>query len=247
MYIIAEIGINHQGDMALAKAMIQMAKDCGADAVKFQLYDSDKLLEPELAKRVRHCDLSREQWQGLVEFADIVKMPISASVFDLERLEWLKATDPPWYKVASRTFKHDADLTKAILSLGKTSYISLGMAESCLDRIWSTLENYKHAHYVFCVSDYPATITFDHLDLWRRWSFSGYHGIIYNDNFVGFSSHTGDIEAPLWAIAHGAKVIEVHFSPDKSQPGVDQVSSIEPDDLRTLCRLAPEIERLAGL
>jgi len=211
--------------------MIDAAKECKADAVKFQLYDSDKLLPPEMAEKVRHCDLTRKQWCDLYDYANQQDLDCSASVFDLERLKWLKAADPPWYKVASRSY-HDVELVKAILAEQKPTYISLGMLPPIDKPLEVTWHDNPNVLFMHCVSQYPAKIE-------KQFFFSNFH--------CGFSSHTGEIAAPLYMISRGATVIEVHFSLDKSQPGVDQSSSIEPDDLRTLCRLAPEIERLANL
>lgn len=269
MLIIAELGINHNGDMDLARSMIDAAKDCGADAVKFQLYDPRVTLAdaPEVIPQVLHTELSQRQWYECSTYAKQIGIDCSASVFDdLERLHWLRNTKPPWYKVGSRAFR-DTEYVESVIAIGKPIYISLGLA--CAKKlrwkdekgVWrdgyqegvsiekdlELMRKYEAApnvKFMLCVSEYPTAMTTGHK---KRWRLLGATRGLFSDKFCGFSDHSGRIEPSLWAIAHGATVIEVHFSLDKSAPGVDQVSSIEPDELRTLCSLAPEIERLASL
>jgi len=237
MYVIAEIGINHGGNMSLAQDMIAAAKTAGADVVKFQLYDSEILLkDTEFLDQVRPCDLSREQYNDLAGFARSLDIQCSASTFDLERLEWLKATSPPFYKIGGRAFK-DVKLVEATLESGLT-YISLGMADEKLVKRYA---KHPNARFLSCKSQYPAVYEASDLDrafqdkkqLKERWS--------------GVSCHEAGIGYALFMAAHGAKVIEKHFTTSRELSGVDMASSIEPTELRQLCSIAPELEKYSTM
>ena len=256
MYIIAEIGINHNGNMVQAKELISAAKTCGADACKFQLYDPLKVFpEPgPLQEEALRCQLSKDNWLELVEHAGAIDMPISASVFDTERLEWLAETDPPWYKVASRTFRNGV-MTGMILRMaqeqGKKAYVSLGLYENTVSgaaRI-RRYASYENAWWLQCVSRYPAVIESKDIELMRVLVGDVGHGRTeaFYGRFVGFSDHTVGIAAALWAVAHGAKVIEKHFTLDKKMEGSDHACSADPGDLMLLRTLADEIAKIAAL
>lgn len=247
VYIIAEIGINHNGEMKLARRLIREAKKSGADAVKFQLYDPRKLFadEPALLSEALKCSLSYDQWSMLVRSARELGIDISASVFDLERFQWLKEIKPPWYKIASRTFK-DTGFIKSIIGEARLTYISLGMYdpgdrnESILFKDYSK----RNVRFLQCISEYPARLKTGHLRAWE--SMQNHRCRYFGDNKIaGYSDHNIGIETSLWAIAHGAKVIEKHFTLDKRMKGSDHICSMTPEELKVLRALAPGLEDLA--
>lgn len=249
VYVIAEIGINHGGEMFLAQELIAAAKDCGADAVKFQLYDPHKIFpdDKKLLEEALKCQLSQAQWFSIAEYAQKVGIECSASVFDTERLEWLKSTNPPWYKVASRSF-YEVKLVHAMLSEKKPVYMSLGKVFPPPEGFSavSVMEAYRNADakFLYCKSEYPAKLDKDEL---QQWYSMPYGECLFGEHFVGYSDHTEGIGAALWAIAHGATVIEKHFTLDKTMKGSDHACSAEPGELKLLCDLAPGIQRIASL
>lgn len=256
--IIAEIGINHQGDMGTAKQLIRLAKEHGADAVKFQLYAPKALFEPgPLLEEALHCELSHDEWLMLVEYSKSLDMPISASAFDAEHLEWVHEIDPPFFKIASRTAL-DWGFSKLVLNeaerLKKPTYISLGMIAGALGNL-KDYQKYPNARFLHCKSQYPAYIDKWVIGDWQDIADATHgfgvafkpaeRGYIYPNKIVGISDHTVGIEMALWAIAHGARVIEKHFTLDKTQKGSDHACSMDPLDLKLLSSLAPGIEALA--
>jgi len=255
VYVIAEIGINHNGDIDLARRMIDAAKDCGADAVKFQLYEAEKVLQdmPELIPQVKHTELTEGSYYTIAEYANSVGIDCSASVFGADRLEWLVKTNPPWYKIASRSSAHNRAFTILVLNecadrMGKTVYVSLGMMNQVKWRtridLMHQYVNYPNAKFMYCKSQYPAEYSGDDMEEWFAMPLGG---SLFGGKFIGFSDHAAGIEPSLWAIAQGATVIEKHFTLDRNMPGVDQKASIEPHELKLLCKLAPGIAAIAAL
>lgn len=225
VFIIAEIGVNFQGNLELAKRLIYSAKESGADAVKFQLYDPAKIFGPEGShpdgknyQWALKCELSRDTFIELWRFAELVNIPLSASVFDFERFHWLAELNPPFYKIASRTAQTDPDLTWAVIETGKPIYISNGFG-------WA--ENYRTAPNVremFCVSQYPAL----KVDLPE---FGGINGRPH-----GYSDHFPGTRKALEAINRGAMSLEVHYTFDHKMEGPDHVMSKTPDELRQIVK-----------
>jgi N-acetylneuraminate synthase/N,N'-diacetyllegionaminate synthase len=259
--IIAEIGINHHGDMWIAKRMIEQAKSCGADTAKFQLYDPYKLLDYTQFSAVDWAEIVRsqltyEQIRDLRLYCDRVGIEFLASAFDLERLEWLERLEVKRHKIASRSI-YDREYVKAVQRTGKPYLVSLGMVDSSKEeevstacRLMGRAENgqwrfTQDVDFLYCVSEYPTPLEKIRL---RPTMFRGDIGISfeydYEWHYSGFSDHTVGTTAAMVAIALGARVIEKHFTLDQSQPGPDQICSLEPLELRTLCEYRDEVERL---
>lgn len=226
--IIAEIGQNHNGDMELAKRLISISKESGADVAKFQVYDAKTLFsEQNNSWYSYNCktELSRNQIHDLANECAKCGIEFMASVFDVERVNWLEAVGVKRYKIASRSVR-DRPLIERLLETGKPIIISLGM--------WDQIEfpqitGASSLAFLYCVSKYPTPLADVNL---RTVDFSRY---------AGFSDHTIGITASVAAIALGARIIEKHFTLDKTFYGPDHEGSMNPEELVTLCKFAMEI------
>jgi len=233
MNIIAEIGINHNGDINLAYELIRQAKLSGADIAKFQFYDPDKIFGPqgsypdkknyEFALKVQ---FNYEQAKILKKWCDQEGIEFMASVFDMERLEWVQSLGVKRYKIASRSVENQ-ELCQKILQTGKETFVSLGF--------WQKKEvpyKYENAKYLYCVPKYPCY--YEDIELPQDFGESIYEG---------FSDHTIGIEVALVAIARGATIIEKHFTLNKGLAGPDHICSVTPGELTHLCQYARQIEQ----
>lgn len=239
--IIAEIGINHNGDMDLACDMIWEAKGCGADVAKFQIYIPERVLSLDVPSIKKHwasiqaTELSFEDVCLLKTFCDEVGIEFFASVFHPDRVEWTEQIGMEWYKIASRSI-YDKVLAEAVAATGKPIILSWGYYEPSKgypvlkDRI-AAWDRTKH---LYCVSKYHTPL--DDLDL------GGY--TFGKGRFDGFSDHTIGITASLMAMSLGATIIEKHFTLSTALPGHDQVCSIEPFELRLLCKMRNDVEEI---
>ena len=230
--IIAEIGQNHNGDMAVAKDLIAAAKEAGADVAKFQVFDA-RALFPKVGNEWfdYNCkaELSRAQVELLAEECDRLGIEFMASVFDQERLAWVDQMPTVCrHKIASRSIR-DTALINAIIGTGKPVIISLG--------IWDRVElpdfvSSSQIDYLYCVSDYPTALE----DLQIQ--------IIDFDRYSGFSDHTIGLTAAKTAIVRGARLIEKHFTLDVDMYGPDHRGSMTPEDLKDLVEFKDELEKI---
>lgn len=222
--IIAEIGQNHNGDMALAKELIYAAKENGADVAKFQLYDVDSIFQPDFRwyAAAKQAELNKEQAFELAATCRLAEIEFMASVFDVERVAWCEEIGMRRYKIASRSVRNQP-LLHAVALTGKDIIISLGMWDG---RGFPVISSRARVDYLYCVAKYPTApedLDFASVDF-RRYS--------------GFSDHTIGIDAALIAIARGARIIEKHFTLDRNMPGPDHAGSMEPHELASLCQYA---------
>ncbi len=237
MIIIAEIGINHNGNIHLAHELIKQAKLCGADIAKFQFYDPDKIFGPKGAYPDKDnyefaltVQFGFEEAKRLKAWCDEEGIEFMASVFDEERFEWMEALGMKRYKVASRTVQEES-LCKRIFSTQKEVFISLGFWENA-----DVPYDYENAKYLYCVAKYPAEYKDIHLPV----SFKA-------TPYDGFSDHTIGIEAALVAVARGANIIEKHFTLNKGLVGPDHVCSATPEELSILCQQSREMEKFINV
>ncbi len=233
MIIIAEIGINHNGNIHLAHELIRQAKALGADIAKFQFYDPDKIFGPngsypdkanyEFALTVQ---FGRSEAARLKQWCDEEGVEFMASVFDTERLAWVEELGVARHKIASRAVE-DRELCEKILATGKEVFISLGF--------WAGADlpyDAPQARYVYCVPQYPT----DHGDLRLPVSFT-------DSVYDGFSDHTIGNEAALTAAARGACILEKHFTLNKGLEGPDHICSATPAELKDLCFYGRAMEK----
>tara|TARA_B100000214_G_C23939832_1_gene615144 strand:- start:778 stop:1470 length:693 start_codon:yes stop_codon:yes gene_type:complete len=218
--IIAEIGQNHNGDLELACELIRKAKICGADVAKFQLYDAKNLFPKEGNEWYEYnckTELSFEDVEMLDRVCKEEGIEFMASVFDIKRISWLEDLNVKRYKIASRSI-HEENLINAVIETGKPVLISLGMWKQ------ESFPSYSgNISYLYCISKYPTPL--NELDF-SKIDFSSY---------AGFSDHTEGVVAPITALARGAKIIEKHFTIDKTMHGPDHSGSMTPEELTEIC------------
>jgi len=218
--IIAEIGQNHNGDMALAERLIRAAKEAGADVAKFQLYDAKALFPPREQNPWFDYNCSTELTKAdvgrLAECCAKIGIEFMSSVFDVERISWLEDVDVRRYKIASRSI-HDRELIEAVAATGKPMIVSLGAWKGPgLPQIRAP----GGVDYLHCVSEYPAPL--DHLKLSE----------VDFGTHAGFSDHSEGTVAACAAFVLGARILEKHLTFDKSAYGPDHMCSMTPDELR---------------
>ena len=227
MEIIAEIGQNHNGDLELACELIKKAKICGADVAKFQLYDAKNLFPKEGNEWYEYnckTELSFEDVEMLDRVCKEEGIEFMASVFDIKRISWLEDLNVKRYKIASRSI-HEEHLINAVIETGKQVLISLGMWKQ------ESFPSYSgNISYLYCISKYPTPL--NELDF-SKIDFSSY---------AGFSDHTEGVVAPITALARGAKIIEKHFTIDKTMHGPDHSGSMTPEELTEICNFRDSLK-----
>jgi N-acetylneuraminate synthase len=234
-YLIAEIGINHNGDLQIAKKLIDAANATGWNAVKFQKREPD-IAVPEAQKSVmrdtpwgrmtyleykKHVELGNKEYDYIDTYCKEKPIAWTASPWDLPSLDFLLQYDIPFIKIASATITNDDLLRKAAAS-GKAIIMSTGMSTfDEIDHAVAILNEYTAGNYVLMHtnSSYPAL----HKDLNLRMIITlqeRYHC------FVGYSGHEQDLEPSVVATALGAKVIERHITLSHEMWGTDQAASL---------------------
>jgi len=243
--IIAEIGINHGGNMDLALEMIISAYLSGADMVKFQLYDPKKLLDeglftPQDWQEILKAELTFEQVEQLATWCQVVGIEFMASAFDLERLAWLEKLNVKRHKIASRMI-YSKEYCQAVMDTGKPYLVSNGfmnkknpLGESVRSAFLRLDKFNPGCNFLYCVSKYPTPLK----DV--KFNFETFKF------YSGFSDHTVGLTASMTALALGAHIIEKHFTLDRDAPGPDQKGSMTPDELKVLCQYRDELMELGS-
>lgn len=232
-FIIAECGINAVGNLDLAKQQIDLAAACGCDAVKFQVYDTDKLYNYD--RTVPSYKDSQKGWFSHKNFRILANytpdnMEWFAAPFDTEAVALLEDIGVKRYKVATRSVT-DIKLLEAIAKTGKPVIMSFGKhtAEDktkALDILFC-----NDVTLLYCVADYPTDVC--NLDFTKMTELSKPYG---------FSDHTTGIWASLEAVRLGATVIEKHFTASRNLDGCDQICSLEFPELKLLVKSIRQYE-----
>jgi len=213
MKIISEIGINHNGDFRKIEELIRQSAIGGADYAKFQLYDSKRVFGDESRKK---NEFTFQQVCQIKDMCEVHNIEFFASVFDEEKIDWCEALDVNLYKIASRTVVKEPELCEKIIDTGKLVYVSLGMWEND----WLPFGR-KNVKYFNCISKYPTSF----LDLEK------FH---FDEDIVGLSDHSYGPAYALYNIAHGAQVVEKHFTLNKGMEGNDHIGSMDLAELKTI-------------
>lgn len=231
--LIFEIGHNFHANIRFAKKMLDAVKECGGTLAKLQLYDVTKLglrpQESDVYPELEMGQITFEEFKELKEYADSIGIELFASAFDPERVEWCERVGVKRHKLASRSI-YDIELIKAMEDTGKPIIASLGFWDKDINLNF-TPDLIKNGTYLYCVSDYPATL------IPEKFPNS------FSETLVGFSDHTIGIEWAKEAIRRGATIIEKHFTLDKRLPGCDQSCSADPKEMKELINFIKEYER----
>ena len=246
-YVIAEIGNNHGGSLEIGKEMIKAAKDCGANAVKFQRRNNKKLFTKEFYDSPYNSpnsfattyglhrdfvEMKDEYYPILMEYAKDLKIDCFATPFEPDSLRFFETLDMPYYKVASGDI-FNLQMLKLFADIGKPVIISTGgCTMGDIKRMVNFLNDQNFYNYTLlqCTASYPCE--FDSMDLdvitQMRKEFP--------NTVIGLSDHNRGIALPIYAYAIGARIIERHFTLDRTQKGTDHAFSLEPTGLKKMCR-----------
>jgi len=253
IFIIGEIGINHNGDLGIAKELIDVAIDAGADAIKFQKRTIDLVYTSEFLDSSRESPwgtTQREQKEGLElgieEYNEIDRyckekgIEWFASAWDLESQKFLKQFNLNYNKIASAMIVYD-DLLKEVASEGKHTFISTGMTTE--EDITKAVEVFRSANCPFtllhCISTYPMEDEDANLNTINSLRDK------YNCD-VGYSGHEVGLAVSYAAAALGITALERHITLDRSMYGSDQSASVEPAGFRMLVGAVRKIEIAMG-
>lgn len=255
-FIIAEAGVNHNGDINIAKKLVDKAKEAGVDAIKFQTFRAENLVTKEAPKAeyqkettgdgsqfemLKKLALSLEDHIILKKYCEEKGIMFISTPFDFESVDLLEKTDVSLYKVSSGDLTN-LPLLSYIANKNKPIILSTGMAN--LGEVEEAVETISKAGndrtiLLHCTSNYPTA--YEEVNLRAM--------LTMKEAFklpVGYSDHTIGIEVPIAAVALGAKVIEKHFTLDKNMEGPDHKASLEPYELKMMVNSIRNIELAMG-
>ena len=259
VFIIAEAGVNHNGDLEIAKALIDVASESGADAVKFQSFLADDLStdyadqaiyqarntgkkesQKEMLKRI---ELKRDDHQTLIDYCELKNIEFMSSPFDIGSAKFLSKIGIKRFKIPSGEITNKPFLQEiakhnipTILSTGMANMLEVENAVKILKDAGLDHENIS---VLQCTTDYPAKMTEANL-----LSIKKFHDDL--ELRVGYSDHTiGDFCAVV-AVSIGASIIEKHFTLDKEMDGPDHKASLEPSELKAYIKKIREVKSVLG-
>jgi N,N'-diacetyllegionaminate synthase len=256
-YIIAEAGVNHNGDINLAKQMILVAKKAGADAIKFQTFKSENLVSKYASKAdyqkkttdqeetqlmmLKKLELSFRDFIELRDYALKVGICFLSTPFDLDSIEFLSTLGMAFWKIPSGEITNLPYLKK-IEQTKLPIILSTGM--STMDEIAEALtifKDYKRDNITLlhCNTEYPTP--YEDVNLMAMKTLKDTFGVK-----VGYSDHTPGIEIPVAAVVFGASVIEKHFTLDKTMTGPDHKASLNPEELARMIQSIRNVEKSFG-
>jgi N,N'-diacetyllegionaminate synthase len=256
-YVIAEAGVNHNGDYEIARRMIIEAKKAGADAIKFQTFKAESLVSSSASKAeyqvkntgvtesqqdmLKRLELSYEQFKNLSQYALDLEIDFLSTPFDEESIEFLRSFKMPFFKVPSGEitnlpYLHKIEETKIpiIISTGMSTLSEIEEALQVFD-----MYDKKKIILLHCNTQYPTP--FHDVNLRAMDTLKQQFGVE-----VGYSDHTLGIEVPIAAVALGAVIIEKHFTLDRKMEGPDHKASLEPKELEDMINAIRNIEKALG-
>lgn len=257
--IIAEAGVNHNGDIHLAKKLIEIAANSGADMVKFQTFVAQNCVSVKAKKAkyqlentgndesqlemIQKLELDKKAHQKLIIHARKCKIGFLSTPFDLDSVKLLDELGLKIFKIPSGEITNLPYL-KAISRLKKKIILSTGMAnlgeiEAALNVLYKNGTKAKDITLLHCTTQYPAPV--NEVNLKAMQTLKNAFGLK-----IGYSDHTLGINIALAAVAMGASVIEKHFTLDKKMQGPDHKASVEPNELKALCEGIREVEKAMG-
>jgi len=258
-FIIAEAGVNHNGSIDLAKQMIDVALEAGADAVKFQTFKTENLVSKNAPKAdyqkistennesqfemIKKLELDENAHKILFVYCREKRLQFLSSPFDLDSIDLLNKLGMEIFKIPSGEITNLPYLRK-IGELGKKVILSTGMAdleeiEDALDVLTNEGTELNNITLLHCNSEYPTPI--EDVNLQAMQTIAAAFNVK-----VGYSDHTIGIEVPVAAVALGASIIEKHFTLDKTMEGPDHKASLEPEELKAMVHAIRNIEKALG-
>lgn len=254
--IIAEAGVNHNGDIKIAKELIEKASETGADYIKFQTFKAEKLVSKKAKKAeyqqrneagnsdsqfemLKNLELSEKDHFELKKYAELKKIKFLSTGFDEESIDFLDVLGVELFKVPSGEITNKPYL-QHIASKHKPIILSTGMAsvkeiEDALSVFYKEGLDKDNITVLHCNTEYPTP--FEDVNLKAMTSIQAAFDIT-----IGYSDHTLGIEVPTAAVALGAKVIEKHFTLDRTMPGPDHMASLEPIEFKHMVQAIRNIE-----
>ncbi|OUP09316.1 N-acetylneuraminate synthase [Mediterranea sp. An20] len=257
--IIAEAGVNHNGNYELAKRMIEVAKDVGADYIKFQTAIPKQVIS-KFAEMATYQKINVGKQESQLEMCEKIHLPLScyaslreycndigikflSTPFDLQSIDTLSILGMDYMKIPSGEVTNLPYLRKiarlhmpVILSTGMCR---LGEIEEALDVLLSNGLSLSMISLLHCNTEYPTPMS--DVNLYAMQTLKQAFGVR-----VGYSDHTKGIEVPIAAVAVGAEIIEKHFTLDKTLPGPDHVASLEPSEFKEMVKAIRNIEQALG-
>ena len=245
IFIIAEVGVNHNGDLELAKKLIREAARCGADCVKFQTFKAERLVLSDAPKAhyqlettsvdesqldmLKKLEMSLDAYVEIIKCCEEERVLFISTPYNIEDVDFLDRLGVPAFKLASM---HAAEpwFARYVAKKNKPIFLSTGMARlSELDATVRAIQETGNNELILlqCTTNYPSKIEDSNLLAMKT----------MRDTFnmiAGYSDHTDDDVACIVSVALGAKVIEKHFTLDKSLPGPDQTTSANPEEFARL-------------
>ncbi|SFV50859.1 N-acetylneuraminate synthase [hydrothermal vent metagenome] len=259
VFIIAEAGVNHNGSIELAKQLIDVASNAGADAVKFQTFKAEKLVSSKAPKAqyqtenddtdesqldmLKKLELDTKTHQELIKYSKSKNIMFLSTPFDLESINLLNTLGLKIFKIPSGEITNLPYLQK-IGSLNKEIILSTGMADmheisDALDILISAGTNKEKITVLHANTMYPTPM--EDVNLNAMLSIAKEFNVAF-----GYSDHTLGIEVDIAAVALGAGIIEKHFTLDKTMSGPDHKASLEPDELIAMVSAIRNIEIALG-
>ena len=257
--IIAEAGVNHNGDLLLAKQLIDVAAESGADIVKFQTFKADDLVTQDAKKAayqimsghadesqysmLKKLELSPEAHLELIDYCSLRKIRFLSTPFDIGSIEFLRSIGQELFKIPSSEITNYPYL-RCIGELGGEVILSTGMStlgdiEAALLLLESTGTLRHKISILHCTTEYPTPM--NEVNLKAMQTIANAFG-----TRVGYSDHTSGIEVAIAAVAMGASIVEKHFTLDKTLPGPDHRASLEPFELGAMISAIRNIENALG-
>ena len=253
--VIAEAGVNHNGSIEKAKSLIDVASEAGVDFVKFQSFKASKLVSPNAQKAdyqknnmgdnddnqfqmLRDLELSEEDHVELLDYCNRKNVAFFSTAFDVDGLLYLDSLGLSIFKVPSGEITNYPYLRK-LAEIGKPVILSTGMSDLIdIEKALEVLEqgiDRSMITILHCNTEYPTPMKDVNLKAMSTIE-------SYFNTSVGYSDHTMGIEIPIAAVAMGARVIEKHFTLDRTLPGPDHKASLEPKELIEMVSAIRNIE-----
>ena len=257
VFIIAEAGDNHNGDINLAYKLVDVAVEAGADCVKFQTFITEEIIskKAEMAEyqkkntgisesqfeMVKKLELSFDDFKKIKAYCDQKGIIFLSTAFDLPSVKFLNQIQIPFWKIPSGEITNLPYL-EAIAKTGKKIVMSTGMAslkeiEAALNIL--KVNGAKDIVLLHCNTEYPTPM--EDVNLLAMIQMRN----LFNCK-VGYSDHTQGIEVPIAAVTLGARIIEKHFTLNKNMPGPDHKASLEPEELKLMVTSIRNIEKALG-